>query len=37
MLDENIESEITDINEWADDMLNSMLEHGITCMIVKEA
>jgi len=28
--------EITDINGWADDMLNSMLENGITCMIVKE-
>ena len=37
MLDKNNGSEITDINVWADDMLNSLLENGITYMMVKEA
>jgi len=37
MLNKNNGSELTDINEWADDMLNSILENGITYMLVKEA
>jgi len=37
MLDKNNWSEIIDINVWADDMLTTLLEHGITYMMVKEA
>ena len=37
MINENNGSEISDINVWADDMLNSILENGITYMNVKEA
>jgi len=36
MLNKEYGSEITNINKWADDRLDVLLEYGISYMLIKE-